>query len=295
MLRLPPLNALPAFDATARLGSMTAAARVLGRTHSAISKQIAHLEQALDAVLFEPDGAGVRLTPAGADYAAEVADVLARLARATDTLARSADGPEVTAHVSGALAARWLIPRLSEFEAMRPDLGVRLMMSVGFPARWRDAGPRDVLISWDRLGLSVGEILQSAGPGAEAIAIGDTAYGPVASPAMRIDRDPGGAATLPLIEHAEAPELWPGWQRLSGVAIVSADRHVFPNTLLCIEAAVAGLGATVVEHRLVARELASGALVAPFGFVAWPAGLVAVRRGRRSASAAAFIDWLRTI
>jgi LysR family glycine cleavage system transcriptional activator len=295
MRRLPPLTALPAFEATARLGSMTAAARELGRTHSAISKQVAHLEQALGAALFEPEGVGLKLTAVGVAYAAEVSDALGRLARATEAAAQADDGPQLNVHLSGALAARWLIPRLSEFEALRPDVAVRLQLSTASPDRWRDLGPRDMLLSWDRLGPSVGDLLKTVGPGAEALPVGDAAYGPVASPATAVRRDADGAATMALIDHAEAPGLWSGWQTLSGVAVTASDRHVFPNTLLCIEAAVAGLGATVVERRLVARELDAGALVAPFGFVSWPGGLVAVRRGRRSASAAAFVAWLRTI
>ncbi|MFN3613028.1 MAG: LysR family transcriptional regulator [Rubrimonas sp.] len=295
MRRLPPLSALPAFEATARLGSMTAAARELGRTHSAISKQVAHLQQALGVELFEPDGVGLKLTPVGAAYAAEVADSLGRLARATETAVQADDGPQLNVHLSGALAARWLIPRLSEFEALHAEVAVRLQLSSGAPARWRDMGPRDILLSWDRLGPSVGELLDAAGSGAEALPVGDAAYGPVASPALPIARDRDGAAALALIEHAEAPGLWPGWQTLSGVAVTASDRHVFPNTLLCIEAAAAGLGATVVERRLVARELQAGVLAAPFGFAPWPGGLVAFRRGRRSASASAFIAWLRTI
>ena len=79
MADLPPLSALPAFEATARLGAMSAAAAELGRTHSAISKQIAHLEDALGTALFAREGQGVRPTQEGADYAEAVREALGLL------------------------------------------------------------------------------------------------------------------------------------------------------------------------------------------------------------------------
>ncbi|MEO0916331.1 MAG: LysR family transcriptional regulator, partial [Pseudomonadota bacterium] len=65
MRKLPPLSALPAFEATVRLGSVNAAARELGRTHGAISKQLQHLAEDIGGGLFEKDGTGIRPTERG--------------------------------------------------------------------------------------------------------------------------------------------------------------------------------------------------------------------------------------
>jgi DNA-binding transcriptional LysR family regulator len=291
MRRLPPLGALPAFEATARLGSMSAAALELGRTHSAVSKQIAHLQAALGVALFERDGAGVKLTPEGVAYRAAVAEALEGLERATLRLA-GADGATVTAKVSTALAARWLIPRLPGFQAARPEIDLRLAMASGGARFGREGGEADVLVSWDRLSHKVEDLLLAAGPGATARALGAAAFGPVAAPGLGATVEPGGFRAPALIEHAEAPALWPGWEALSGRRADSPARPVFPNTSLCIEAAVAGLGAAIVERRLVERELAAGALTAPAGFAVWPGGFVAIAPRRPRRPVAAFLDWL---
>jgi Transcriptional regulator len=118
-----PLTALPAFEATVRLGAMSAAAEELGRTPGAISKQIAQLEAALGARLFERAGRGLRPTPEGAAYARAFAEALEGLRRAGERIGESGRGRFVL-RLSGALAARWLIPRLPAFQEERPDAAV---------------------------------------------------------------------------------------------------------------------------------------------------------------------------
>jgi DNA-binding transcriptional LysR family regulator len=291
MRRLPPLAALPAFEAAARLGSMTAAAAELGRTHSAISKQVAHLQDALGVALFEREGVGVRLTPEGAAYAEATREALGQIERATRRLTGEG-AATVTVKLSGALAARWLIPRLPGFQALRPDVDLRLAMAAGGARFGREGGAPDVLLSWDRLSHPLEDLALAAGPGRAVRALGDAGFGPVAAPSLGAAAPEGRFVAPALIENADAPGLWPGWAALSGRRVEAAERRAFPNTSLCVEAATAGLGAAVVERRLVERELAAGALVAPAGFAPWPGGFVAVapRRPRRAVSA--FLDWL---
>lgn len=292
MRRLPPLNALPAFEATARLGSMKAAAGELGRTHSAISKQVAHLEEAMGVALFEPDGVGVRATAEGAAYALAVGEALDALVGAGERLRRAAREPSVVVRCSAGLAARWLIPRLPGFLQRHPDIDVRLTVAQGGGLIGGERLDDDLVLSWDRLTAPIGDLLDAVGPGATAHPIGDAAFGPVAAPGVAPEVDGDGAATLALIDHAGAPDLWPGWSALTGRVVRASSRVAYPSTLLCIEAAAAGLGACVVERRLVARELESGALTAPYGFAPWPRGLIAIRRGPGRPADAAFLAWL---
>lgn len=126
---LPPLNALRAFEATARLNSVSQAAEQLHVTHGAISRQLKVLEEHLGLNLFVKDGRGIKLTDAGVrlrDASTEaferVRDVCAELTQG------SAEAPFVLG-CSGSLLARWLIPRLGRLNADLPDL--RLHLSAG--------------------------------------------------------------------------------------------------------------------------------------------------------------------
>jgi DNA-binding transcriptional LysR family regulator len=291
MRRLPPLAALPAFEATARLGSMTAAAAELGRTHSAVSKQVRHLQQALGTALFERDGAGLRLTPDGEAYRKAVALALDALERAGAEIGPAAGAPTVTVKCSTALAARWLIPRLPGFRALRPEVDLRLAMSAGGARFARDGTECDVILSWDRLSHPLDELTAALGPDSVVTALGDAEIGPVAAAGLPLWREGEGWRAPALIDHDEAPELWARWREASGVAFEAPARASFPSTSLCIEAAVAGMGAALAERRLVDRDLESGALVAPCGFTRWPGGFVGVRAGRAGRAADAFLRW----
>jgi DNA-binding transcriptional LysR family regulator len=291
MRRLPPLAALPAFEATARLGSMTAAAAELGRTHSAVSKQVRHLQQALGTTLFERDGAGLRLTPDGEAYRKAVALALDALERAGSEIGPAAGAPTVTVKCSTALAARWLIPRLPGFQALRPEVDLRLVMSAGGARFARDGADCDVILSWDRLSHPLDELTAAMGPDAVVTALGDAEIGPVAAPGLALRREGAGWRVPTLIDHDEAPELWARWREAAGVGIDAPSRASFPSTSLCIEAAVAGMGVALAERRLVDRDLESGALTAPCGFARWPGGFVGVRAGRAGRAADAFLRW----
>ncbi|HWL86131.1 MAG TPA: LysR substrate-binding domain-containing protein, partial [Polyangiaceae bacterium] len=134
---MPPLNAVRAFEACARLGSTVAAASELGVTHGAVSKQLALLEAWLEVALF--DRSGVRLAPtaAGARYAATLGRVFELLETATRDVT-GADGAAGVVRVSTtpSFAALWLVPRLPTFRALHPDTevwvsGTKALVSLG--------------------------------------------------------------------------------------------------------------------------------------------------------------------
>ena len=289
MADLPPLSALPAFEATTRLGAMSAAAAELGRTHSAVSKQIAHLEAALGRRLFERDGQGVRPTQEGADYAEAVREALSLLRRATRRLTAPEARRPLTVRLSGALAARWLIPRLPEFQARRPEIEVGLSVTAGGAAFGREPGDWDVLLSWDRLTRPLETLRAEAGPAARTRILGDAAFGPVCAPGLLWETEEGEVLGDRIL-HAEI-DLWTPWASATGRRIGPGATRVLPNTALCAEAALAGMGAALVERRLVADALEAGRLTAPLGFLTLEGGFAAVLR-RPSRRADAFLDWL---
>src|SRR5690242_5769750 len=130
---LPPLNAVRAFEAAARLGSFKEAAIELGVTHGAISQQIRLLEDRLGApALFQRSTRRVTLTPAGAAFLEEISPALDRISSAVQRhRATRGEVPAAVLRVNAlaTFSMRWLLPRLSRFRDERPDIEVRLTTS----------------------------------------------------------------------------------------------------------------------------------------------------------------------
>src|SRR5262245_6891284 len=126
--RLPPLNALPSFEAAARHLSFTKAADELRVTHGAVSRAVRNLEDHLGVQLMIRATRSVRLTPVGASFAAEVRGVLERLAAATSDASGQSSGI-VSVSTIDSFAARWLMPRLFRFRQAHGDVDVRVAMS----------------------------------------------------------------------------------------------------------------------------------------------------------------------
>src|SRR3954454_3328457 len=120
MVRLPPLNAIRAFEAAGRLSSINAAANEISVPPAAISQHIRLLEETLGLKLFVRSHRAITLTPEGARYFAEISVHLSGIRTATAKLLkrRSRRVLEIQAHAT--FAQRWLIPRLSSFHALHP-------------------------------------------------------------------------------------------------------------------------------------------------------------------------------
>lgn len=275
---LPPLSSLKAFEAVARLGSVTRAAAELGRTHGAVSRQIRSLQDHLGAPLFDKAGTGLALNPRGEVLAAAVADALDRLEQGW------ARAREAGLHVacSATFAMRWLVPNLASFYRAHPEVKVRLSMTSAREMRREGA---DLVLAWDWRSFP-------AEDQARAIRVAGVAFGPVCAPGY-----PFTDEEVPCrITHDFTSSAWDHWSRLTGRRLTGARELSFPHTHLCIEAALSGLGVALVERRLVAAELADGRLTAPLGFVAFEQGMAAIPSGERAMSdeARAFLAWLRS-
>ena len=122
--RLPPLNALPSFEAAARNLSFSRAADELHVTHGAVSRAVRNLEDHLGVQLMVRASRSVRLTPVGASFAAEIRDVLEHLAAATSAATGQTSGI-VSVSTIDSFAARWLMPRLFRFRRVHGDIDVR--------------------------------------------------------------------------------------------------------------------------------------------------------------------------
>jgi LysR family glycine cleavage system transcriptional activator len=127
MRKLPPLNALIAFEATARLGGVRAASDELNVTQSAVSHQIANLENYLQTLLFHRKSKRLFLTDVGKDYLRQVEPVLDSIARASADAARFSDRETLTVAAPPSLTVTWLLPRLGKFIDAFPNLNLRFL------------------------------------------------------------------------------------------------------------------------------------------------------------------------
>lgn len=282
--RLPPLSALKAFEATARLGSVTRAADELGRTHGAVSRQIRTLQDHAGLQLFDKAGTGLRLNTQGEALLQVVGHALDQLEQGWQRVQDEARGPSVHVACSATFAMRWLVPRLPGFYRQHPEMRVRLSMTSAREIRHQGA---DLVVAWDR--LSYPERDQ-----ARAIRLADVAFGPVCAPRYRAQIRQRRLTCRTRIAHEHTSRAWTVWQDNSGVEVRHETELSFPHTHLCIEAALSGLGVALIERRMVQDDLAAGRLVAPCGFVAFADGLAAVPASERATAPAAqaFMAWM---
>jgi LysR family glycine cleavage system transcriptional activator len=288
---LPPLNAVRAFEAAARLGSFKEAAIELGVTHGAVSQQVRLLEAWLSTPsLFRRSIRRVVLTPAGAALLAEVGPALDRIAAAVQQhRERRGDPPAAVLRVNAlaTFSLRWLLPRMNQFRAEHPDIEVRLTTS---------NDPLDALPeSFD--------VVIRGGP--------DTFHG-FASRFLLSERrlpvcNPSLFAQLPLADVADLsrhtllhvtsmPRLWRDWLTEAGQpALEPAASLTFDHFYLTIQAALDGLGVAMGPTALIADDLAAGRLVTPFPKISLPARSYFAyfpEARRNDPHSAVFCDWL---
>src|SRR5690349_13824908 len=128
--RLPPLNALKAFEAAARSESFTRAAEELSVTQGAVSHQVKALEARLGLKLFSRERQRLTITAAGREYLEVVRDAFDRIALGTERLVERRNSRSLTISTSPDFAAKWLVHRLGRFAEHHPDIDLRISASV---------------------------------------------------------------------------------------------------------------------------------------------------------------------
>ncbi|MGH8355573.1 MAG: LysR family transcriptional regulator [Pseudomonas sp.] len=257
-----PLNALRAFEAAARLGSMSKAGAELHVTHGAVSRQIRALEEQLGVPLFSKEGRGVKLTEAGLRLREASSEAFERLRSVCADLKRQTEDAPFVLGCPGSLLARWFIPRLDRLNRELPELRLQLSSSEG------ELDPR-------RPGVDA-TLLFAEPPWPADMQVYELAVeriGPVLSPrharfAELQGAPPAALLGEPLLHTASRPQAWPSWAASNGLepSALKAGQG-FEHLYYLLEAAVAGLGVAIAPQPLVADELAAGRLVAPWGFV----------------------------
>lgn len=247
---LPPLNALRAFEATARLKSLSRAGEELHVTHAAVSGQIKKLETWLGRRLFERTGRGAVLTSAGEQYFHTIQPALTAISAVSQSLSINRHRKGISVACIPSVAARWLIPALPRFTALYPDIAIEVSYSRAHELF--DPERHDVLITHQHI---------PSKNIAHAMLFSRTNK-PVASPQYLAQKRCDAQLNHATLLHDEFVSAWEAW-------FEEADLHpeglihgpVYQDFNLLATAVIAGHGVALCPVEVFRRELARGELV----------------------------------
>ena len=305
--RLPPLNALKAFEAAARHLSVKKAAVELNVTPAAVSHQIRTLEEYLDLQLFHRYNRALELTDAARACLPKLREGFDCMAQAVERLRSHTSGGMLTVSAAPSFAARWLMPRLHRFIAAHHEIDVRVsarMRRVSVDGKV-DVAERATIETW--LDDSDVAILYGHGhyPDMDVHRLLSLTITPICSPKLLTGEHP--LRTPEDLKHHmllhddtgdmyDGESFWEVWLDAAGVAGIDAKRGArFSHAVLAFEAAIDAVGVVASMPSLAAEELASGKLVMPFDLkVPLDSAyyLVCEPHAKTRPAVAAFRDWL---
>lgn len=285
-MRLPPLNAVRAFEAAARLGSLALAAEELGVTHGAISKQVLLLEDHIGTRLFERKPRGVELTDSGKNLRNALVPAFRLLSSAFERYGRRPPGAKILRVATVAsFAAQFLVPRLNEWRDSNPEVSIELLTS----DRLIDLGREEADIA---IRYGTGDW-----SGANAKPLCDGRLIGVSSPtlATRVTAEmaEGDTLSVPRIQTC-ANDEWQVWAD-QGARKLSGETLLMEHFVVAAEAARNGIGVVFLPELLIRDSISQGDLVAIDGFeIDWhQTFFMATPESRRQHGATdAFIKWL---
>jgi LysR family glycine cleavage system transcriptional activator len=285
--RLPPLNALRAFEAAARHESFTRAAEELYVTQGAVSHQVKALEAELGIKLFNRERQRLIITEAGRSYLAVVRDAFDRIDLGTQRLLQRQNTGVLTVSTSPNFAAKWLVHRLGRFAEAYPDIDLRVSASLHHV----DFAREDIDLA----------IRHSEGPpsGLHMTRLCAEELFPVCSPMLLKDGQAGIEAAdlrrLTLL-HVNDRQDWGRWLEAAGITGLDLARGTVLNQAsMAIDAAVDGQGIALARTALAAWDLTSGRLVRPFPIslpVSYAYWIVCPKATAQLPKIVAFSDWL---
>lgn len=257
MLRkLPPLNALRAFEAAARHQNLSRAAKELNVTQAAVSYQVKLLEERIGVKLFYRHQGGLKLTPESHTYFSTLRQAFDLIGEATDELIGASPTTNLTVSTYPNFAMSWLLPRLHQFSVQHSEINLAVVTSI----RTLDFEQRqmDVAVRWG-----------AGWAGLECHYLFSADMLPVCSPSLltgpKALRKPKDLANHTLLHVEGSPDDWRTWLDAVGVAGIDFDRGpIFDSSAFAQQAAIDGAGVAMGRIPLVDELLRSGRLVAPF-------------------------------
>lgn len=279
---LPNTPAILAFDAVARTGTFTAAARDLGQTQGAVSRQVAQLEGQLGIRLVDRSARSARLTEAGQAYARAARAALDALGQGAMEALGQMPERGLRLAILPTFGTRWLMPRIPRFVRRHPEITLHFTTRIGrfdLAAEGIDAAIHSGRGDW---------------PGARLTLLMAETVIPVAAPGTHVV---GGQ---PLLALATRPQAWPDfWAAADLPGPVPAPLMRLEQVSTLAQAAAAGMGVALMPAFLIRPELDSGALVAlgperATGFGYWFAEPDLAPGQTPKPATARFKDWLIT-
>lgn len=279
------LNGLRALEVVGRLGSLQKAADALGVSVGAVSQQVLKAEAQLGRAVFDRSGRGLVPTEFGAAFLARLTDGFRVLEEAVGS-ARSHADAILTISVAPVFASKWLVPRLSAYSRLHPDILVRLDASV-------------TLINPDvsdvDLAIRVGDGIW---PGVRTDFLLPQEVFPVCAPALApLLKEPADILKVAIVRDANSTLSWDLWLTQFGMREDQlGDGYTFTDAALCLDAAIAGQGVMLAWPTLAHYALSVGQLVAPFPQrVSTGLGyyLVTSATRREPAKVASFRRWIK--
>ena len=285
--KLPPLNALAAFEAVARHGSFTKAAQELFLTHSAVSQRITQLEKHLKVRLLARSTRTIELTAAGARYLESVRHALSTLAVASDRFSET-EPRQLRLSVVPVLASNWLIHRLPAFHRLHPNIDLDIQSSTALANV--KSGEVDVAIRWGK----------GDWPGVDKVKLFSDELFPVCSKRylkeIGVPQSPADLRRAVLLRHSFQP--WKPWFEKAGLDWPEPTRGaVFNDSALLLQAATDGHGIALARRLLTEDLLDQGLLVRLFdisAFIEEAFYVVFVRESLQRAEVDAFVAWIKS-
>jgi len=286
--RLPPLNALKAFEAVARSNSVTRAAEELSVTQGAVSQQVKALEATLGVKLFNRERQRLVITEAGRDYQTVVRNAFDQIAVGTERLMQRQNAGVLTVSTSLDFAAKWLVHRLARFAAAHPGIDLRVsatMHTVDFAHEDIDVSVRHGDGNW---------------PGLDATRLCAEQIFAICSPKLLAGRNrlqrPADVLKWPLVRLEDQSKAWERWFALAGVvAPEQLPGPVLNRASMLIDAAIDGQGIALARTTLAAWDLIGGRIVRPFDLSWRPAGtywIVCPKATAKVTKIGRFREWL---
>lgn len=285
--RLPPLNAVKAFEAAARHLSFTRAAEELFVTQAAVSHQIKALEDFLGLKLFRRKNRSLLLTEEGQLYFLDIKDIFTQLTEATDrVMAKTASG-YLTVAMAPSFAIQWLVPRLAKFSEKNSGIDVRIKaVDLNEGSLTDDV---DVAIYYG----------QGHWPGVRADKLRNEVLFPVCSPLLlngdKPIKHPEDLKKHTLL-HDSTRQNWLAWFRQNGITDINVNQGpIFSHSSLVLQAAAHGQGVALGYSVLARPEILAGRLVCPFKEVLVSKDayyLVSLQSQAEVGKIAAFREWM---
>jgi len=257
--KLPPLNALKVFEASARHLSFTRAAEELFVTQAAISHQIKALEEFIGLKLFMRKNRALLLTEEGQSYYLDIKDVFNNIQEATQRLLARGEKGAITVSVQASFAIQWLVPRLKEFSILYPDIDVRIK-AVDKPDNLL-TDDIDVAIYYGR--GDWGDV--------HAVKLHQEYLIPVCSPLIFSSgkklKNIEDLANHTLL-HYSSREDWKRWFKKIGLKGIDVNHGpIFSHSAMVVQAAIHGQGIALAHSVLAKPDIDSGRLICPFNEV----------------------------